>query len=84
MPPRLYHDAKNPGALAVDRPFYRRLAETAGRTLAERIAVPIRTGRAWTVRKGQICRVVAVEGPQVCDFNAWNLHNAWSQKSRLG
>jgi hypothetical protein len=27
------------------------------------------------VRAGQLCRIVAVEGPQVVDFNAWNLHN---------
>jgi uncharacterized protein YcgI (DUF1989 family) len=38
------------------------------------------------VRAGQVCRVVAVEGPQVVDFNAWNLHNPrerfWAARTR--
>src|SRR5262245_17059344 len=75
MPPRLYYDVKNPGRVTIDRPFYRRLGETTRRSLVEKMIVPIRTGRAWPVRKGQLCRIVAIEGPQVCDFNAWNLHN---------
>jgi hypothetical protein len=63
-------------ALDVDRPFYDRLAgETAGRRLVERLVVPIRSGQAWPVRAGQICRIVAIEGPQVADFNCWNLAN---------
>jgi uncharacterized protein YcgI (DUF1989 family) len=64
------------GPLAVDRAFYGRLgAETATRTLVERFVIPIRTGRAWPVRAGQICRVVVIEGPQVADFNCWSLQN---------
>ena len=86
MPPRLYYDHKNPGLVTVDHPFYRRLGETDRRTLVQKIVVPIRTGQAWIVRKGQLCRVVAIEGPQVCDFNAWNLHNPrerfWAARSR--
>ena len=50
MPPRLYYDAKNPGLVTVDRPFYQRLGETSRRTRVESIVVPIRTGRAWPVR----------------------------------
>src|SRR2546430_2738204 len=86
MPPRLYYDAKNPGLVTVERPFYQRLGETSRRTRVESIVVPIRTGRAWPVRKGRLCRIVALEGPQVCDFNAWNLHNPrerfWAARSR--
>jgi uncharacterized protein YcgI (DUF1989 family) len=85
MRPRLYYDAKNPGLVTVDRAFYRRLGETSRRTLVDTIVVPIRTGRAWRVRKGQLCRIVAIEGPQVCDFNAWNFHNPrerfWAARS---
>ena len=48
--------------------------------------MPIRSGYAWPVRAGQVCRVVAVEGPQVVDFNAWNLHNPrerfWAARTR--
>ncbi len=83
----LYHDPTNPGPLAVDKAFYERLAEaTDARRPAERIIVPVRTGRAWPVKMGQIFRVVAVEGPQVGDFNVWNLRNPrerfWSTRTR--
>ena len=64
------------GPLEVDRGFYDRLArETAARTQVDRFVVPIRSGRAWPVRAGQLCRIVVIDGPQVADFNCWNLHN---------
>ncbi len=76
-----------PSAIAVDRPFYDRIAsETDGRVLTHRHTVPIRSGYAWPVRAGQVCRVVAVEGPQVVDFNCWNRHNPrerfWAARTR--
>jgi uncharacterized protein YcgI (DUF1989 family) len=76
-----------PGALAIDREFYRRISsETDGRTLTHEHVVPIRSGYAWTVKAGQVCRVVAVAGPQVVDFNCWNLHNPrerfWAARTR--
>jgi uncharacterized protein YcgI (DUF1989 family) len=85
MGARLYSDPDNPRVVP-DRALYRRLAETDRRTLVERIVVPIRTGQAWPVRQGQLCRIVAIEGPQVCDFNAWNLQNPrerfWAARTR--
>src|SRR5918911_1259648 len=86
-PLALYHDPDNPGPLAIDRAFYERLASaTDRRRMVEQIVVPIRTGRAWPVRAGQVCRIVAIEGPQVCDLNAWNLNNPrerfWAARSR--
>lgn len=75
MPTPLY-EAKSAAFLAVDKPFYERIAqESAKRKLAEQFIIPMRSGRAWQVRSGQVCRIVAVEGAQVGDFNAWNLHN---------
>ncbi len=76
-----------PTSLDVDRAFYDRLArETDERRLVERFVVPIRSGRAWPVLAGQLCRIVAIEGPQVADFNAWHLHNArerfWTARTR--
>src|SRR4051812_11962106 len=48
-----------PAAIAVDRQFYERIAdETDGRMLVHRHIVPIRSGYAWPVRAGQVCRVV--------------------------
>ena len=76
-----------PTSLDVDRALYDRLSQaTDRRTLVERFVVPIRSGRAWPVLAGQLCRIVAVEGPQVADFNAWHLHNPrerfWAARTR--
>jgi uncharacterized protein YcgI (DUF1989 family) len=81
LPSRYVH------ALEIDRSFYDRLArETTGRRLVDRFVVPIRSGRAWPVRAGQLCRIVIVEGPQVADFNCWNLHDPrerfWAARTR--
>ena len=79
---------RGPGTpLDVDRAFYARLAgETAQRTPGERFLVPPRSGKAWLVPAGHLCRIVAVEGPQVADFNAWNRHNPrerfWASRTR--
>lgn len=74
-------------ALTVDRSFYEQLANaTDTRTLVESFVVPIRSGKAWPVRAGQLCRVLTVDGPQVVDFNAWNLNNPrerfWAARTR--
>jgi uncharacterized protein len=75
------------GPLDVDRPFYDRLArEAASRTPVDAFVVPIRSGRAWPVRAGQVCRITCVEGAQVADLNAWSLHNPrerfWAARTR--
>jgi len=48
--------------------------------------VPIRSGRAWTVPAGHLCRIVVIDGPQVADFNVWNRHNPrerfWASRTR--
>ncbi|HZQ05299.1 MAG TPA: DUF1989 domain-containing protein [Anaerolineae bacterium] len=75
MPTPLY-EAKSAAFLKVDAPFYEQLAQdTSRRILIEEFVIPMRSGRAWEMRAGQICRIVAVEGAQVGDFNMWNLHN---------
>jgi uncharacterized protein len=74
--PRVIYEPKPGSPIDVDRGFYGRLASESGsRTLVERFIVPMRSGRAWPVKAGQLVRVVAVEGPQVADFNVWNLAN---------
>jgi uncharacterized protein YcgI (DUF1989 family) len=72
--PRVIYEPKPGSPIDVDRQFYDRLAESS-RTPVEQFIVPMRSGRAWPVRAGQIFRIVAVEGPQVADLNAWNLAN---------
>jgi uncharacterized protein YcgI (DUF1989 family) len=43
--------------------------------LVRRLIIPRESGKGFIVRKGQILRVVAIDGQQVCDFNAFNLKN---------
>ena len=74
--PRVIYQPKPGSPIDVDREFYGRLAShTDRRTLTDQFVVPIRSGKAWPLRAGQLCRVIVVEGPQVADFNAWSLHN---------
>lgn len=84
--PAAAYQAGPGGALDVDREFYRRLAEAPGRELMEEFVLPIRSGRAWEVPAGQLCRIVAVEGPQVGDLNLWNRHDPrermWAARTR--
>ncbi len=79
------YQATKGGALDVDRAFYDRFAGQA-HELVDSFVVPIRSGRAWTVPQGHLCRVVTVEGPQVGDFNVWNLHDPrermWTARTR--
>ena len=74
-------------ALEVDREFYGRIGEeTAGRTLVDAFEIPIRSGRAWEVPAGHVCRLLTVDGPQVGDLNIWNLRNPrerfWAARTR--
>ena len=74
--PRVIYQPKAGSPIDVDREFYGRLGrETATRELVDRFVVPVRSGTAWPVLAGQVCRIVVVEGAQVADFNAWNLNN---------
>lgn len=85
-PPTPAYRPRLGGPLDLDRSLYERIATAPGRQLAERLTVPARAGRAWQVRAGQVCRIIAVEGPQVGDFNCWHLHNPrermWASRSR--
>ena len=75
MPVPLYQPTSG-SPLSVDTGFYGRLGhEVTRRTLVTQLVVPIRTGKAWPVRAGHICRIVALAGPQVGDLNLWHLHN---------
>ncbi|MGE0777019.1 urea carboxylase-associated family protein [Mycolicibacterium sp.] len=73
------------GALDVDTAMYQRIA-AAERTVTDSFVVPIRTGQAWTVPAGHLCRITTIEGPQVGDLNIWNARNPrermWAAKTR--
>jgi len=84
--PAAYQVTKG-SVLNVDEAFYSAIARR--QDARERIAshvVPIRSGFAWTVPAGHVFRIVTLEGPQVADFNIWNLHNPrermWASRTR--
>lgn len=84
---RLTEAAYQGAALQVDQEFYGRIgAATERRTVVEELTVPIRSGRAWEVPAGHVCRISTVEGPQVGDLNLWNRHNPrerfWAARTR--
>lgn len=85
--PKPLYQAKPGMPLYVDRAIYAPLGERIDRrTLKEHIIVPKRSGKAWVVSAGEICRVSLPEGPQVADFDLWNLHNPrerfWSGRTK--
>ena len=85
--PRVIYVSGPGSLLEVDRGFYDRLARrTRSRSLLDRFVVSIRSGRAWPVLAGQLCRIVVTEGAQVADLNVWNLHNPrekfWASRTK--
>jgi hypothetical protein len=83
-PPAAYQ-AEIEGPLSVDHAFYDALA-AAERDVVLSMVVPIRSGRAWEVPAGHLCRIVTLEGPQVADLNIWNRHDPrermWAARTR--
>lgn len=85
FPPAGYQ-AKPGSVLDVDRAFYDRLA-AGPRELAGEFVIPVRSGRAWEVPAGSLCRLtITPAGPQVGDLNIWNRHNPrerlWAARTR--
>ena len=80
-----YRPKDDASALHVDKPFYRKLAESPRQQIDE-FDLPPRTGRAWQVRAGQIFRITTIEGPQVADLNLWSAEDPtehlWSSRTR--
>jgi uncharacterized protein len=58
------YQAQPGGILDVDKEFYDRIG-LAKRSIVQSFVLPIRSGKAWQVKKGQICRITTIEGPQV-------------------
>lgn len=74
-------------ALEVDQEFYGNIARCLeSRTLVDSFEIPMRSGRAWKVLAGHVCRLLTVDGPQVGDLNIWNLHDPrerfWAARTR--
>jgi uncharacterized protein len=56
-----------------DATFYN--AVRSDMRLLTELTVPPREARTFTLRAGQIFRLVSLEGPQVGDLNLWNAHD---------
>ena len=67
MPPQPSYVAAEGSPLAADPQILRRAAETDRRTVVESFVIPVRSGRAWEVPAGHVCRLSIVEGPQVLE-----------------
>ncbi len=84
--PAAYQNSQG-SILNPDLSFYSSIAQHQdARQRIESHVVPIRSGFAWTVPAGHVFRIVTLEGPQVADFNMWNLHNPrermWASRTR--
>lgn len=62
MPPAYLPVAGSP--LTVDRELYQR-AQQAPRVLVQDFVLPIRSGKAWQVKAGEVVRISTPEGAQV-------------------
>ena len=83
---RAAYQATAGGPLDVTRDFYLAIADDQGRELVDSFVVPIRSGRAWRIPAGHVCRIVTIEGPQVADLNLWNANDPrerlWAARTR--
>ncbi|MGJ5723528.1 urea carboxylase-associated family protein [Brevibacterium sp. H602] len=84
---RLQEAAYQGPALEVDRDFYSRIGDdTQSRETIDEITIPIRSGQAWEVPAGHVCRISTVDGPQVGDLNLWHRHDPrerfWAARTR--
>ncbi|TQN31754.1 hypothetical protein FHX37_1674 [Haloactinospora alba] len=85
--PEAAYRAAPGSALDVDREFYSRLArEDSRQETVQSFVLPVRSGRAWEVPAGHLCRITTPEGPQVGDLNIWNRHDPrermWAARTR--
>ena len=66
---------KQPDSL-LDPAFYDRIRDTRGQhPLVDRLVVAPDSGRAFTVRKGHVIRIVEETGPQIATLALWDAHN---------
>jgi uncharacterized protein len=88
MTPSAFYQPGPDSDVVLDREFYTALADdTDGRELLDSFVIGIRSGRAWEVPAGHLCRVITTpDGPQCGDFNVWNRHDPrerlWTSRTR--
>ena len=84
--PVLAYQASQESPFEADRNLYCKIGKTASKELVESFVLPIRSGRAWKVPRGHLCKITTPEGPQVGDLNIWNFDNPrerfWAARTR--
>lgn len=86
-PPEPAYVARTGGPLQTDPGLYGPIgARAEERASVERFVIPVRSGRAWEVPAGHVCRFSIVEGPQVLDLNVWSRDDPrerfWAARTR--
>ena len=80
------YQATKGSLLDVDRDFYTKIASSTCRELIEAFELPIRSGKAFSVPRGHVCRLSTPYGPQVGDLNLWAHDNPrehfWASRTR--
>ncbi len=80
------YQATKGSPLDVDKDFYTKIASSTSRKLTESFEIPIRSGKAFSVPCGHICRISTPYGPQVGDLNLWARDNPrerfWASRTR--
>ncbi len=80
------YQATKGSILNVDKNFYKRIGSSGARELVDAFEIPIRSGRAFVVPSGHVCRLLTKLGPQVGDLNVWARDNPrerfWASRTR--
>ncbi|KAI4211634.1 MAG: hypothetical protein LQ351_005537 [Letrouitia transgressa] len=84
--PRPAYEPSKGSILHVDREFYGQISSSTAREAVQSFEIPVRSGKAWTVKKGHVCRLSTPHGPQVGDLNLWARENPrerfWASRTR--
>jgi uncharacterized protein len=84
-PPAAY--VAHSGILRGEGPTYEQIVTRGDRrTKVSEFAIPVRSGQAWDVPAGHVCRFSIIEGPQVLDVNLWSRADPrerfWASRTR--
>ena len=85
--PRPAYMADGPSPLDADTALRGTVvAALANAAVIHEQVIPPRSGAAWVVPAGHVCRFTVLDGPQVLDLNLWNLHDPrerfWAARTR--
>ncbi|KAI4189080.1 MAG: hypothetical protein LQ348_003847 [Seirophora lacunosa] len=80
------YQATKGSRLEVDKNLYTRIGLSNARELVDSFELPIRSGKAFLVPRGHVCRISTKYGPQVGDLNIWSKDNPrerfWASRTR--